>query len=162
MSTLSEGAMETRQIPYGSHRLFLGLVSQFCDMSQPPDPPTSVGQQLRRRREALDLTQGALAKIIGIDASTVSVTERDRTEIQRSRRQAWERALRLKPGSITRAYTGAGDLEPDDAPAEPPYADMTDPKEAAVWAMDLPESDRREIIDAVRARASQQRQRRRA
>jgi transcriptional regulator with XRE-family HTH domain len=125
-------------------------------MSQTPDPPTSVGQQLRARREDLDLTQGALAKRIGIDASTVSVTERDRTEIQRSRRAAWERALQLASGSISRAYKDGVPLEGAETTADPPYADMTSPKEAAVWAMDLPEPDRIEIIDAVRALAAQQ------
>lgn len=129
-------------------------------MSQTPVPPTSVGQQLRARREDLDLTQGALAKLIGIDASTVSVTERDRTEIQRSRRAAWERALQLAPGSISRAYKDGVPLETAQT-ADPPYADMSNPKEAAVWAMELPESDRIEIIDAVRARAAQQNHKRR-
>lgn len=131
-------------------------------MSQTPDPPTSVGQQLRARREDLDLTQGALAKRIGIDASTVSVTERDRTEIQRSKRPAWERALQLAPGSISRAYRDGTPIESAEATAEPPYADMTNPKEAAVWELDLPESDRIEIIDAVRARAAQQNNSRRS
>lgn len=130
-------------------------------MSQTPDPPTSVGQQLRARREDLDLTQGALAKLIGIDASTVSVTERDRTEIQRSKRAAWERALQLTPGSISRAYKDGVPLETAETTANPPYADMSNPKEAAVWAMELPESDRIEIIDAVRARAAQQNSKRR-
>jgi transcriptional regulator with XRE-family HTH domain len=129
-------------------------------MSQTPDPPAPVGQQLRARREELDLTQGALAKRIGIDASTVSVTERDRTEIQRSRRVAWERALGLVAGTISRSYKDGTPLEPAETTAEPPYADLSDPKESAVWAMDLSESDRREIIDAVRARAAQQQQRR--
>ncbi|MGW6603293.1 hypothetical protein [Streptomyces sp. NPDC055036] len=127
-------------------------------MSQTPALPTSVGQQLRARRVQLDLTQGALAGLIGIDSSTVSVTERDRTEIQRSKRAAWERALRLRAGTISAAYTQGTPLEPADTTAsEQPYADMTDPKEAAVWAMDLSEADRIEIIDAVRARAAQQR-----
>ncbi|MET4923623.1 hypothetical protein P3L51_14850 [Streptomyces sp. PSRA5] len=120
--------------------------------------PTSVGQQLRARRVQLDLTQGALAKIIGIDSSTVSVTERDRTEIQRSRRGAWERALQLKAGTISAAYRDGTPLEPAAVTAAaPPYADMSDAKEAAVWLMDLSEADRIEIIDAVRARAAQQR-----
>lgn len=141
---------------YSSPRLFLVSLSRFCDMSQ--TSPTSVGQQLRARRVQLDLTQGALAKLIGIDSSTVSVTERDLTEIQRSKRGAWERALGLTPGTISAAYGKGTSLEPAATTvAAPPYADMTDAKEAAVWAMDLSEADRIEIIDAVRARAAQQR-----
>lgn len=129
-------------------------------MSQTPDPHTSVGQQLRARREALDLTQGALAKRIGIDSSTVSVTERDITEIQRSKRPAWETALRLKAGTISRAYKDGTALEVlSESPDEPPYADLSIPKEAAIWAMNLPEEDRRELIDASRAIAERKRQR---
>lgn len=128
-------------------------------MSQRPDPPTSVGRQLRARRDDLDLTQGALAKLIGIDASTVSVTERDLTEIQRSKRPAWERALGLAAGTIGRAYRDGSQLQVAELRVVKPYADMSDPKEAAVWAMDLSEADRIDIIDAVRARAAQQRRR---
>jgi len=126
-------------------------------MTSPENPPTSVGQQLKARREALDLTQPALAARVGVGPSTISLTERDRTEIQRGKRPLWERALRLQPGTISRAYKDGSPIEPADATTETPYADMTNPKEAAVWAMDLSESDRREIIDAVRASAAQQR-----
>lgn len=123
--------------------------------------PPPVGQRLAQRREELDLTQEALARLIGITSATVSATERGRTEIQRSRRAAWERALQLVPGSITRAYKDGTPLEPADVPAEPPYADMSDPVEAAVWGMELSVADRIELIDARRARVAQQRQHRR-
>jgi transcriptional regulator with XRE-family HTH domain len=124
-------------------------------MSQNPEPPHSVGQQLRARREALDLTQPALAQRIGIDPSTVSATERDKTEIQRGKRPAWEKALALKPGTITRAYNDAAPIEP--APDQPAYADLNDSHERAIWEMNISESDRRTLIDILRADRKRQR-----
>lgn len=129
-------------------------------MSQNPEPPDSVGQQLRRRRESLDLTQPALAGRIGIDPSTVSATERDKTEIQRGKRAAWEKALNLKPGTITRAYADATPIEPADTPSEPPYADLSDPHERAIWEMNISESDRRDMIRLVRLGREQENRRR--
>lgn len=128
-------------------------------MTPTPEPPIPVGQQLRQRREELDLTQEALAQRIGITAATVSVTERGQTEIRRSKRPAWERALQLKAGTISRAYKNGTPLEPADSPTEPPYADMSNPKEAAVWAMPLSEADRRELIDLVRQQEARKRRR---
>lgn len=119
-------------------------------MSQTPEPPHSVGQQIRARREALDLTQPALAQRIGIDPSTVSATERDKTEIQRGKRAAWERALSLTPGAITRAYAG-NHLEPATTTAQQPYANLADPHERAIWEMKISEDDRRTLIDILRA-----------
>ncbi|WP_433893081.1 helix-turn-helix domain-containing protein [Streptomyces sp. CA-111067] len=119
-------------------------------MSQTPERPHSVGQQIRSRRIALDLTQPALAQRVGIDPSTVSATERGLTEIQRGKRAAWERALELRPGTITRAYTDDTLIEP--APADQtPYADLTDPHERDIWEMRISEEDRRAIIDILRA-----------
>lgn len=132
-------------------------------MSQTPEPPHSVGQQLRARRVALDLTQPALAQRIGIDPSTVSTTERDKTEIQRGKRAAWENALALKPGTITRAYAEGAQIEaaaaaPVRVPGRPPYADLSNPDERAVWELSIPEHDRRDMIDIMRG--ARQRQRR--
>lgn len=67
-----------------------------------------------------------------------------------------EDALRWESGSL-QALTDGGTPTPKRPAEQDIYADMTNPKEAAVWAMDLSESDRREIIDDVRARAAQQR-----
>lgn len=122
-------------------------------MSQTPDTPTRVGEQLRDRRKRLDLTQGALARRIGIDASTVSVTERGQTQIQRGKRTAWEQALELQSGTITRAYTDGTDLEPvTPTSLAPPYADMTDRHERAIWEMEnLPVAARRTMIDILRS-----------
>lgn len=125
-------------------------------MTTSAESPPTVGQQLQQRREALDLTQGALAGRIGVTVTSVSSAENDRATIRRGKRSEWEQALHLKPGTISRAYDGS-EIEPLDSTAESPYADMNDPKEAAVWALDLSEADRIEIIDAVRARAGQQR-----
>lgn len=123
-------------------------------MSQTPETPTRVGQQLRDRREQLDLTQGALARRIGIDASTVSVTERGQTQIQRGKRTAWEQALDLQSGTITRAYNDGADLEA--TPPPPPYADLSDRHERAVWELNLPEEDRRAMIDILRSDRSEE------
>lgn len=114
-----------------------------------PSSPPPVGQQLARRRDELDLTQDALARLIGITAPTVSVTERGHTEISRSKRAAWERALQLKPGTISTAYRDGTPLEP--APDTPPYANLTDPHERAIWEMKISEDDRRTLIDILRA-----------
>lgn len=127
-------------------------------MSQTPELPHSVGQQIRARREALDLTQPALARRIGVDPSTVSSTELDKTTIQRGKRPAWERALNLKPGTISRAYRDGTPIEPATADTQGVYADLTDPHERAVWEMSISEDDRREMIDILRA--DRQRQRR--
>lgn len=121
-------------------------------MSQDSPSAPTVGQQLARRREQLDLTQDALARLIGITAPTVSVTERGHTEISRGKRPAWERALQLKPGTISQAYRDGTPIEVAPAtPSEPPYADLSDPDEKAVWDLNIPEEDRREMIDIVRA-----------
>jgi transcriptional regulator with XRE-family HTH domain len=108
-----------------------------------------VGQQLARRREALDLTQGALAALVRITVTTVSSTERGRTTITRGKRSAWEAALRLRPGTIAGAYRG-GPLEALDEEPQP-YADMTDRHERAIWEMSLSEEDRRAVIDVLRS-----------
>lgn len=129
--------------------------------TKPDDGPTRVGQHLAARRNELDLTQGEVARRVGVTVTSVSAAERGKSTIMRGKRRSWEQALRLKAGTLNRAYNDGTDLEPADAPTEPPYADMSNPKEAAVWALDLPASDRIEIIDAVRARAAQQNNHRR-
>lgn len=116
------------------------------------DPgPTSVGQQLKLRREELDLTQEALARQVGIAAPTVSQTERDITKIQRGKRGRWEEALQLKTGTITRAYAGEEALVPADVTPDQAYANMADRYERAIWTMRLSEADRRTLIDIHRA-----------
>lgn len=131
-------------------------------MSQTPEIPPSVGQQLRQRRESLDLTQPALAGRIGIDPSTVSVTERDRTEIQRGKRAAWEKALQLTPGTITRAYADGTPLEPATPTEQTAYADLNDPHERAISEMNISEADKRDMIRLVRLGREQDQHRRRA
>lgn len=130
-------------------------------MSPTPDAPTPVGQQLAERRDALDLTQETLARSIGITSATVSATERGKTEISRSKRAAWEQALNLAPGTISRAYRDGARIEPAPAAEPAPYADLTDPHERAIWEMNISESDRRDMIRLVRL-GKQQDQRRRA
>lgn len=81
--------------------------------------PAPVGQQLADRRNDLDLTQEALAQQVGVSARTISAVERGVNEIQRRNRPAFEKALRLKAGTISRAYMTGGMVEPLDARAEP-------------------------------------------
>lgn len=121
--------------------------------TSPGDAPTRVGQQLARRREDLDLTQNTLAQAIGITSTTVSATERGRTTISRSKRPLWEQALQLKPGTITRAYRDATDLEsapPPEPQQERPYADLSDRLERTAWEMPLPLEERKLIVDMLR------------
>lgn len=126
-------------------------------MSQSPDP-ASVGQQLARRREELDLTQEALARRIGISTPTVSVTERGHTQIRVSKRGAWESALGLKAGTISRAYRDSKPLEVADTAEEQldrPYADLSDRLERTAWEMPLSVEDRKLIVDMLREAKAQ-------
>jgi transcriptional regulator with XRE-family HTH domain len=120
-------------------------------MSPAPSDPPLVGQQLAKRREELDLTQDALARLVGVTPPTISVTERGHTEIRRSKRAAWEKALKLRPGTISRAYTDGTLIEPAPDTETPPYADLADDYERAVWEMRISEDDRRTLIDILRA-----------
>ncbi|MEU3253174.1 helix-turn-helix transcriptional regulator [Streptomyces sp. NPDC006997] len=126
-------------------------------MSQTPSAPTSVGQQLASRREDLDLTQEALARRVGISAPTVSVTERGHTQIRRSKRADWERALGLKTGTISRAYRDGTPIEVADAEADQDavYADLSDRLERTAWEMPLSVEDRKLIIDMLREAKTQ-------
>jgi transcriptional regulator with XRE-family HTH domain len=121
-------------------------------MSQTPDP-AAVGQQLASRREELDLTQEALARRIGISTPTVSVTERGHTRIRVSKRSAWEGALGLKAGTISRAYRDGTALEladPAEEQGSEPYADMSDRLERTAWEMPLDIEQRKLIVDMLR------------
>lgn len=117
-------------------------------MSPPDAPHQRVGQQLAARRDQLDLTQDALGRRIGVTSTSVSNAERGRNEITRSKRSKWEQGLRLKPGTLGRAYRNGTPLEPLDD--DEIYADLNDPYERAIWEMDLSEDDRRTIIDLLR------------
>ena len=115
------------------------------------EPPTPPGDQLRARREELSLTQDALARQVGVNVAAISRAETGKSHIQVSKRAAWEGALRLQPGSITRAY-GGGTIEPANSAPDAPYADLTDRYERAIWEMHrLPEDDRRTLIDILRS-----------
>jgi len=80
----------------------------------------AVGQQLQARREDLDLTQGEVGQRVGIRGETVSAIERGRNAISRSKRAAWEVVLRLKPGTITRAYKDGTPIEAASGDGEDP------------------------------------------
>lgn len=132
---------------------------RFRDMGQTPETPTHVGQQLARRRDELDLTQEELARRIGISTPTVSVTERGHTAISKGNRAKWERALNLKPGTISRAYRDGTDLEIAEVQAQPPYADLNDPYESDIWNLPgLSEADRRRAIDILRESRAKERE----
>ena len=81
-----------------------------------PAPP--VGRQLALRRGQLDLTQEDLAKLIGVSGRTVSAIERGVNTIQRKNRKAWERALGLVQGTISRAYEEGSAVELLPAPVD--------------------------------------------
>lgn len=120
-------------------------------MSESSAAPPSVGKQLARRRKSLDIPQSALAAMADVTVTSISKAENDLVAIRRGKRSDWERALRLKPGTISRAYDTGTPIEPlDDAPPAEPYADMTDEYERAVWHIAIPEEDRRRIIDLLR------------
>jgi len=110
-----------------------------------------VGKQLARRREELDIPQGALAQMAGVTVTSISKAENDRVAIRRGKRSDWEQALRLKPGTISRAYDGGSPIEPlEESASMPPYADLANPRERAIWELKISEADRRTIIDLLR------------
>lgn len=121
--------------------------------------PPLVGQQLAKRRDQLDMTQELLARRIGITSATVSATERGKTVISRSKRPAWEQALRLRSGTIGRAYREGSRIEPlDEGPPAEPYADLSDPHERVIWERtSMSEEDRRDMIDMIRVVKAQPR-----
>lgn len=128
-------------------------------MTSAPEPAPSVGQQLKSRREELDKTQGALAGDVGVTVNAISNAERDQSQISRSKRPLWERSLRLRPGTISRAYATGTPVEPvdDDTPAAagddedqvPAEVDLDDRHERSVWEeTTLSREDRLEMIRA--------------
>jgi transcriptional regulator with XRE-family HTH domain len=107
-------------------------------MNAPDTSPSAVGRQLARRREDLDVTQEELAQRIGIAARTVSAIETGLNRISRGKRAAWEAALELKAGTISRAYrdgtpiqaeggelAGSQDGMPGDESQESPAGQMS-------------------------------------
>lgn len=124
----------------------------FVNMSESETPTQAVGRQLAARRESLDLTQHAVASRIGTTVNSVSAAERGKVTIMRGRRGAWEQTLGLKTGTISRAYTSGSLIEvAGEVVPEAPYADLTDAHEKAVWEMNIPEEDRRTMIDILRS-----------
>lgn len=124
------------------------------------DIAPAVGQQLKKRREDLDLTQQEAAKRIDITSTTVSSTERGLTRISRGKRGEWERAYLLKQGTISRAYAEGTPLEPLPGGPEEPYADLSDPHERAIseWP-GMSEQDKRAMIGILRQVRQEERRR---
>lgn len=131
-------------------------------MSQTPGPPLPVGQQLKERREELDLTQGALANLVGVTVTSISSAENGRSTISRGKRPTWEQALQLKSGTISRAYRDGTPLEPATPTEQTAYADLNDPHERAISEMNISEADKRDMIRLVRLGREQDQHRRRA
>lgn len=120
-------------------------------MSESGAAPPTVGTQLARRRKSLDIPQGTLATMASVTVTSISKAENDLVAIRRGKRPDWERALRLRPGTISRAYETGSPIEAlDDIPPAEPYADMTDEYERAIWQIAIPEEDRKRIIDLIR------------
>ena len=88
-------------------------------MSENVTAQVKVGRQLARRREDLDFTQEGLAKRIGVAARTVSAVERGVNVIRLGKRPMWEEALRLRAGTISRAYRDGSAIEPTSTTSEP-------------------------------------------
>lgn len=151
--SLLEISIESPEMAEKTCRLFDECVGRLGTMSisQPAAAPTPVGQQLATRRDELDLTQEALARRIGITSATVSATERGKTEISRTKRTAWEQALSLKAGTIGRAYRDGTPIEAAPEAETPPYANLDDPHERAIWDMRISEDDKRTLIDILRS-----------
>ncbi len=121
-------------------------------MSESPAGTPPVGEQLARHREQLDLTQGALAQMIGISVTSVSSAENGRSTIRRGKRSDWEQALRLRPGTLSRAYERGSPLEALDPPTEASLTpDLADARERTIWDMNISESDRLTMINLLRA-----------
>lgn len=116
-------------------------------MSTPGTSPAEVGRQLARRREDLDLTQEDLAQRIGVVAKTVSGVERGLSSISRSKRPAWEKALALRAGTISRAYRDGAPIEI--APAKQEISGDTFPRtDVGRELLELAGTDR--FLDRVR------------
>lgn len=126
-------------------------------MASSEDTAAQVGRQLAHRRDELDLTQDAVARGVGITVNAVSMAERGRSTISKGKRARWEQVLRLKPGTIGRAYRDGSPIEalPEQSEPQRPYPDPADPLELAVWDMPASEADRRLLIDALRKRRAE-------
>lgn len=105
-------------------------------MSDDATSPAAVGRQLAQRRDDMDLTQDQLAERIGVRARTISAIERGTNAIQRGNRPAWEKALGLKAGTISRAYNEGAAIEvAGRGEQEPTSAEESDAEGDAVDAM---------------------------
>lgn len=98
-------------------------------MNQPDSFPARVGKQLAKRRDDLDLTQDELAERIRITTAAISKAERGINKISRGRRLDWERALGLRPGTLSRAYRDGSDIEIEGQPAADNVTTLT-PRDA--------------------------------
>lgn len=120
-------------------------------MTDPDTNPARVGQQLAQRREDLNLTQEGLGQRIGITSFAVSAAERGRNEIRRSKRSDWERALGLRPGTLSRAYRDGSPIEVDQPPAEQPAEPELDDLEERLLRDPEARAAIRTIIERSRA-----------
>lgn len=101
---------------------------------------------VRRRRLALGLTHEEVARRAGLTRVTISRIENSH---QMSMRTVWklDRGLAWKPGSGEEVLKGGQPVEE----AQPAPVDLTDPDEAAIWAIQtLSEQRRREWIAEIR------------
>lgn len=126
-----------------------------------PETPTSVGKQLKARREALNLTQAVLAALVNVDAGSVSGAERDTREITRGKRASWENALRLVPGTITRAYQEGTAIEVLDNAVPEVDANLDDEVERAALALNVTAAEKQMLIGLYRAALARASSRRR-
>jgi len=86
-------------------------------MTQEDNAKIQVGQALRARRLDLGLSQEELARTAKTSERSIGSAERGESAIQLRKRAAWEEALQLRRGTISRAYRTGSDLETIDEPA---------------------------------------------
>lgn len=76
---------------------------QNLRMKQPADPTEELqawGDNIRRRRLALHMSQDELAALIGVHQSSVGRWEKGEHELRRNRREQIAEALRAEPDAL--------------------------------------------------------------
>lgn len=88
-------------------------------MTQEDDAKIRVGRALRARRLDLGLSQEELARKAKTSERSIGSAERGESAIQLRKRGAWEEALHLQRGAISRAYRTGAELETIDIAGVP-------------------------------------------
>lgn len=121
-------------------------------MTQEDDAKIHVGRALRARRLDLGLSQEELARTARTSERSIGSAERGESAIQLKKRAAWEEALHLQRGAISRAYRTGADLETIDITGVPELRDEDWTEfEAYIYSQpDLDEPARRDLVNRYR------------